>query len=231
MVRIHGAEAGHLSRVLRGKPGDRVELVDGSGRTYRARLERVGADHAIARVEEEMPFRLGESALDLELIQGLPRENVFEEILRRVTELGVSGIQPVWAKRCQGRFPTSGRKSRWEKIIRESVKQCRRSVIPAIENPLDAAEFLARPLRGEGWILVPEGGPLKDHLKRSPDPPERLTLLVGPEGGWDPGETALARSAGYLPFSLGKRILRAETAASLMVALAQFYFGDFGNSL
>ncbi|MEE8184614.1 MAG: RNA methyltransferase PUA domain-containing protein, partial [Acidobacteriota bacterium] len=61
VVRIHGAEAGHLSRVLRGKPGDRVELVDGSGRTYRARLERVGVDHAIARVEEEMPFRLGES--------------------------------------------------------------------------------------------------------------------------------------------------------------------------
>lgn len=229
LVSITGDEGIHLVRVLRVCPGTEVELFDGRGRTFRARLVRVEGETAVARIESESPQRQGESPLDLVLVQALPRAQVFDVMIRKLTELGVSRIVPVVSKRSppQGRSRSRGR--RWERIAAEAAKQCHRSVVPEIDPVESAMERLDRVPAGEGWILHPEGEPLREYLRAGPSHPSSLTVAIGPEGGWSDEEAATARRTGFRVFTLGDRILRVETAAVLLVALAQYQFGDFGG--
>ena len=225
-VRIDGDEGRHLVRVLRLGPGDRVELLDGSGRTWRGAIESVQGSAAAVRVEEELPFRQGESALRIELVQALPKAAVIDSILRRATELGIATFQPVQARRSPPGGIGPGRCQRWRRIARESVKQCRRSVVPAVAETVPAVDRFDRPPDGEGWILHPDGEPLRPRLAAAAT--DSLTVAVGPEGGWDPEEVERATAAGFRPYRLGDRVLRVETASLLFVAVALFLW-DFSD--
>ncbi len=224
------SEVRHLTTVLRMGPGDEVELFDGAGRTFRAHLETVGTGSAIAKIDEEYPRCRGESPLDIELIQAIPSGNQMDGIVRKTTEIGVGRIRPVTSLRCQMTRSTSSRVRRWQRIAGEAAKQCRRSVVPEIYQMEDAREVLARPLSSAGWILDPGGSPLGELVGLRFPPAGRISLAVGPEGGWDPGEIAVGREAGFKPVSLGDRVLRVETASVLMIGLLQFLFGDLGKS-
>ncbi len=151
-------------------------------------------------------------------------------IVRKTTEIGLDSIRPVNSLRCQvTRLPAS-RIRRWQRIAEEAAKQCRRSVVPAILPMEEAREALTRKPASTGWILDPAGRPIGELFGSGPPPAGPISLAVGPEGGWDPGEITAGRQAGYQPVSLGARILRVETASVLMVGLLQFYFGDLGAS-
>jgi 16S rRNA (uracil1498-N3)-methyltransferase len=229
-VSVTGDEGLHLARVLRLAAGDEVELFDGRGRTFRARLVRVEGDTATARIEAEAPERDRESPLRLVMIQGLPRPQVFDGLIRKLTELGVVRIEPVIAARSPVQGLSRRRARRWERIAAEAAKQCRRSVVPDIAAPESAVVRFGCSPEGEGWIFHPAGEPLRRRLQEAAAPAMPLRVAIGPEGGWSEEEAERAGAAGYRMFTLGDRILRVETAAVLTVALAQFTYGDFGGN-
>jgi len=224
-VTFDAAESRHLTRVLRLAPGDTVVATDGDGRDYTVRLDSVG-DAARGTVLAVAPGA-SESPLAITLVQGVPKGDKMEAIVRAVTELGVARVRPALCERTivrlePGRWRERAR--RWQRIAREAAKQCGRAVIPEVETPRPLAECLdAADLALCFW----EGGgvPLHEALAAA-TAPRSVLLLIGPEGGLAPAEVTAARAGGLTVASLGPRILRTETAGPAVVAILQARFGD-----
>jgi 16S rRNA (uracil1498-N3)-methyltransferase len=217
-ITVTGEEHHHLARVLRARPGDAVTLFDGAGAELEARVVRVG------RAETELAPRPGgrpeaaPAGAPLVLLTAVPRGGRMDFLVQKCSELGVSRIVPIIAARSVGR-PEPGRRARWEKIAREAARQCGRADVPVVDAPATLAAALAAPELPERRLVLspsPAGRSLRALL---PDP-AATALLVGPEGGLAAGESEAAAAAGFVPVSLGSRILRVETAAIVAVALA-----------
>jgi 16S rRNA (uracil1498-N3)-methyltransferase len=225
-------ETRHLARVLRLGPGDLVVVADGRGCDYTVRVESV-ADTATGTILGVRPNR-AESPLTLTLLQGIPKGDKMEAIVRAATELGVHRIWPAITARTVVRLEPSrwrDRARRWQRVAREATKQCGRARVPEIEAPQPLEAWLARvpaegALRHCGW----EGPapPLAAVVAGLPGPPAEVAVLVGPEGGLAREEVEAARRLGWRPVSLGPRILRTETAGLALLAILQFRFGDLG---
>lgn len=218
----------HLGRVLRLPPGEELLLLDGEGAACRARLLAFGPRGAQVRVLER--WREAERGLPIHLIQSLPKADKLELVLQKGTELGITVFSPVLSERGVS-HPVDSRQAkrhqRWTKIVREAARQCRRPVIPQLDEirPLSLAlESCAEPLRLMLW--EEESRPLAEVLP--PSPPSAVALLVGPEGGFSPREAELARNFGFLPVRLGPRILRSETAGFAVASILQYIYGDLG---
>lgn len=207
---LQRAEHHYLARVLRLRPGDPVELIDGVGGLWRAVLadgswlERVGALDRCTAVP----------APALTLALGLPRREV-ELVWRMATELGIDRLQPLQAQRSPvERQPPQ---ERWQAVLREACEQCERLWLPQLEPPVEAAKWLGSP--GPGLRLLATtrrpGLPRLEQLlaPSKAEPVDAVLLAVGPEGGWSPGEEEQAIAAGWQPLSLGDTILRSPTAA------------------
>ena len=221
-------------------PGDTVIASDGAGIDYTVRLETVGA--AATGTILASVRRLTESPLDVTLLQGVPKGDKMETIVRATTELGVARIWPVLTERTIVRLEPSRwreRARRWQRVAKEATKQCGRAVIPDVAIPRPLTEVLAtlpEPIPGERRVCLWEGEapPLRSILD---DLPTRgapssapWLLLVGPEGGLGQGEVDAARARGFATVSLGPRVLRTETAGPTIVALVQFVLGDIGSA-
>jgi len=226
-ITVTGEEHHHLARVLRARPGDAITLFDGAGGELEARVVRVG------RAETELAPRPGgrpeaaphapPSVAPLVLLTAVPRGGRMDFLVQKCSELGVSRIVPIIAERSVAR-PEPGRRARWEKIAREAARQCGRADVPVVEAPATLAAALAAPDLPERRLVLspaPAGRSLRALL---PDPAP-TALLVGPEGGLAAAESEAAEAAGFVPVSLGARILRVETAAIVAVALAEEAFG------
>ena len=220
-------ESRHLTRVLRLQPGDTVVATDGAGRDYTVRLDSVGdaATGTVLAVERGA----AESPLAITLVQGIPKGDKMEAIVRAATELGVACVRPALCERTIVRLEPARwreRARRWQRVAREAAKQCGRAVIPEVEAPRPLAECLLGVSADLGLCCWEGGGlPLSDALA-SPASPRSALLVVGPEGGLAPGEVEAARAGGLTIVSLGPRILRTETAGPAMVAILQSRFGD-----
>lgn len=217
----------HLVRVLRIKPGDELECFDGRGWTYRGRVTHVGAHQLTVSIDhrnqEPAPrFRLT-------LAQSLIQPARFEWVLQKATELGVAQITPVVTSRTTVRPSSRGaahRMERWRRIVTEAAAQCGRATLPVVEEPQRFEEVLKT--LGGRYVLVPtlaaSGAPLEDHLKRLAGVSD-VIILIGPEGDFTPEEVSLAQRAGAHPASLGKTVLRSETAAMTTLAILQHTLG------
>ena len=230
-VRFDAAEAHHLRRVLRLRPGAIVEATDGTGRLYTVRLEALDAAGAWGTIEARTsPAR--ESPCAITLAQGILKGDRMSWLIQKATELGVTRIIPMETARVVAR-PASGatgRPVRWERVAREAVKQCGRVVIPAVETPRAFAEVLHEiPGQDAAWVFWEGGGRAFGVTAGEAGTPASVLLLVGPEGGFTSDEVALAERAGATLVSLGPRTLRAESAGLTAVALCQFLFGDLGG--
>lgn len=216
-------EAFHHVSVLRLRVGDEVLLLDGCGGLGRAVLRSVSRNAVQAEVLER--WDEGEDLLPLRLIQGLPRGEKFEWLLEKGVELGISAFTPVSTERSQVRgekFP------RWQRIIQEAARQSRRPLLPSLTPLLPLREALQQTTEALRLMLWEEGSlPLNATLPL--ETPANCALLVGPEGGFSASEAAAATAAGFLPVSLGKRILRTETAGMAVAAVLQNRYGDFGR--
>lgn len=225
-------ETRHLARVLRLAPGSLVIATDGRGLDYTVRLESLG--------ERATGTILGTSARDVEspltvtLVQGVPRGDRMDAVVRAATELGVARILPAVARRTVIRLDAAGwreRERRWQRVAREAAKQCGRSRVPEVAATASLLDCLASERADLGLCLWEgESRPLGAVLAGLRQPPASVALAVGPEGGLDPAEVAFARDGGWLLAGLGPRILRTETAGPAVVAILQATFGDLGRA-
>jgi 16S rRNA (uracil1498-N3)-methyltransferase len=226
-VRFDRAETRHLRQVLRLGPGAVVEAGDGSGQVHAVRIESFDAGGATGTIVSGIAAGR-ESPCAITLGQAILKGERMGWLVQKATELGVRRIVPLLTARVVAR-PAGERPARWARIAREAVKQCGRSVVPAIDlpRPLDLAlaEVGTHDL---AWLLSETGGASLRAAVGEAGHPDRILLFVGPEGGFAPDEVERATAAGARPVSLGPRILRAESAALAAVALCQHVFGDLG---
>ncbi len=224
-----GAGLAHrLGRVLRLKPGDRVVLA-GGGRDLEVELTAVSPRSVSAAVVAEVASP-PEPAIELVLYQSLIRAQRFDLVLEKGTELGVSRFVPLVSERSQGRPEReSGRIERWRRIVLEAAEQCGRGRAPEVGKPSSLAEALAG---APGLRLLPWEGEraqgLRSVLRGLSEKPAAVSLFIGPEGGFSEGEVGLARKHGAATVSLGRRILRSETAGIVAAAVVMHEVGELG---
>lgn len=218
----------HALTVLRLKAGAQVEVISG-GHPWLAEI--TGEEDRIVRVRKLTPLPSTEPKLAITLFQGIPKADRMDWIVQKATELGVCRIVPVGMERCVVRLSPadSVRKlERWIRISREAGKQCGRCILPEILPPVTLRQLAEREdlpaLNVVPWEEAAGFGPLAFHAAH----PEAgsLGILIGPEGGITPEEIGLLSSKGFLPMTLGKRILRTETAGIAAVAALMSLYGE-----
>jgi 16S rRNA (uracil1498-N3)-methyltransferase len=218
----------HQARdVLRLSPGDALVLLDGVGGEYSATLTGVGRRLVSARVGLRTEG-VAEPAVRVVLYQGLVKAAKFETILQKGTELGVAAFVPLLTERTVAAVEEAGeaKRRRWARIVVEAMEQCGGTHLPDLHAPRPLPQALASPPPGALGLIPWEeerGLSLRAALEQrraALGTPSEVRLFIGPEGGFSAAEIALARRAGVLPVTLGRRILRAETAALVAVALA-----------
>lgn len=211
------------------RPGAIVTLVDAENLCWRARLTTLAEDGGTAVPFQRLPRPL-ESPVALEVYHALPEKERFELVLEKLTELGAARIVPMTTARSSTvaeRDRGQKKSHRWPEVVRRAAIQCRRAMLPELVECVSFAAALEEIATADLRLFLYEGEPgwtLREALRG--ERPERIALLVGPEGGFSPEEFEQARAAGCLPVSLGPRILRTETAAIAACAAVQFALGD-----
>ena len=205
---------------------------DGTGHDYTVRLERVGEGEATGTILGVATPAV-ESPLPITLVQGIPKGDKMELIVRAATELGVARVVPALTERTIVRLEPARwreRARRWQRVAKEAAKQSRRAVIPEVEapGPLDAALGRAADAVLRLCLWEGEAPPLARILDSLDAPPATAAVLVGPEGGLGRDEVVRARARGWQVASMGPRILRTETAGPALIAILQHRWGDLG---
>ena len=223
-----------LRRVLRAGSGDHIVLLDGSGSEFLTQLQMEEGGWVSGRILSQ-DFASGEPAVRVILYQCVLKADKFEWVLQKGTELGVSSFVPVISQRTIVRPAAVLRKkyNRWRAIIREAAEQCGRGRLPELAPPADLGTAV---LEASGARFLPwEGAQGRQGLQAvlPADVPGLLegatvSLLIGPEGGLAYDEVQAAETAGWGVISLGRRILRAETAALVAVTLAMHHCRELG---
>lgn len=218
---IEGDTAHHLGRVLRAQPGQLYELSDGE-RVWLGRIEAVSRDRVDFALLEQIPAHT--PGIEVTLLLSIVKFDAFEWAIEKATELGVSTIVPLAGARSEKALLAAAHKraERWKKIVIEASQQSRRLRVPVLGLPLRPDEAFGKPQRGAKVMLSERSGAeaLRDVLATQKLP--QATLAIGPEGGWTDEEFASATAAGFRQASLGKLILRTETA--VIAALASLNY-------
>ncbi len=226
-ARVDLAPLSHqLRSVLRLDAGSVITLLDGSGAAYPTRIESLEKGQATGTVLRSEPA-LGEPSVELTLYQCVPKGDRFAWILQKGTELGVSRFVPVISSRTVVR-PAERllpKYERWRAVVREAAEQSRRGRLPVVEEPLHWAEALER-VRGLGLLAWEEADGIRSNWQAEAADSDAVSLLVGPEGGITKEEAEAAQARGWLPVSLGPRVLRSETAAIAAAALVMHIAGE-----
>jgi 16S rRNA (uracil1498-N3)-methyltransferase len=220
---------------LRVKRGESIFIFDGSGKEYRGIIEKVSQNEVEVKIlEESCP--LVESSLELILIQGVPKAEKMDLIVKGTTELGVSTIKPFFSSRTIPRWKDdslSRKVLHWQKIGVEAARQSGRTKIPEIMRPVafedvvNEAENLPNGfLKIVLWEGEKERG-VKEILRSTPKV-GKICFFVGPEGGFSGEEVRLLKNIGCISVSLGNRILRTETASITLLSIIQYEWGDLG---
>ena len=216
---ITGDDAHHISRVLRMKVGDALSLCDGAGNEYEAVITAISQD-AVACALGARHASDAESLVHVTLFQCLPKTGKMELIVQKCTELGVFSIVPVQSARCvvvPGK-DYDKKRERYNRVALEAAKQSRRAMVPQV---LPLVELKKIDVKAFDLFLVAYEDENTVSLKqalRAANTPRSIALLIGPEGGLEEGEVTQLLKAGAVSVSLGKRILRTETAGMAMLA-------------
>jgi 16S rRNA (uracil1498-N3)-methyltransferase len=230
-VVLTGAEHHHLSKVVRHKPKDVIWLFDEGGAKYKARIDDISTEETrltvLERIEDTRP------KTKVTLAQALLKGKSMDFVVHKAVELGIFGLIPVVAARSVVKIEERSEKKieRWTKIALEASKQCQSGLTLRIAAPIKLADFLRETTRAPLKIVLSKNADLylKD-LITSPDcrsaAASEMILLVGPEGGWTPEEERKIMDSGFKSASLGKNILRAETA-SLAAAAILLHFWNW----
>ena len=231
-IRITGNLLHHLRNSLRLHAGDFLILNDGFGTRYRVEVTLVTSQALDTRIIERQAEPTRKSS-PIVLGQSLIKGDKLDWVIQKATELGVAAIAPIHSTHSVIK-PNPERlehqRSRWERIARDAAQQSERWTIPTIADPIDLAglcrQYASAPLKS---ILVERSsGPSLATVPLPLDCQYPIVLLVGPEGGWADEEQRLAQEQGFLPLTLGPRILRAETAAIAALSILQSRLDELG---
>jgi 16S rRNA (uracil1498-N3)-methyltransferase len=224
-VTLDAAAHRHLIKVQRLEPGAVLQVFDGTGTEIEARIVAVGK--ASLDVELGERRRLPAAPCRVTLLVAVPRGERMDLIVQKTTELGVARIVPVASARSMVK-PSPHQQARWQTIAAEAARQSGRAEVPVVAATLSLPAALAgAAAESTPRFLVWEGERDLSLPRALTSEPRAVALLVGPEGGFADREVGEARAAGFQSVGLGPRILRAETAAIVAVALAQAAAGGF----
>lgn len=226
---VVAGQAHHVIHVLRLQVGAALTLFDGRGGEYVALIKRLDKSGLTLSVAERREVNR-ESPLGVVLAQGISSGERMDYTVQKCVELGITAIQPLTTQRSLVRLTSERADKRvghWQSVAAAACEQCGRNVVPGIlpVQPLMKWLGAAQSSRENArYLLSPHANTRLRELAR---PQGTLALLVGPEGGWNPDETSAAVGAGFIPLTLGPRVLRTETAAVAALAALQAVWGDF----
>ncbi len=226
-VRLTGTDVNHIGNVLRMGKGDELIICDGQGMDYHCIIEDVTAGEVALSVKEKRETD-AELPCKVTLFQAVPKRDKMEFLIQKAVELGVHAIVPVFTKRCVVRWDDAKGKrktERWQAIAEAAAKQSARGVVPRVEEPVRLEEALGRVKEFDmGLIPYEMAGDAGVGMEDSRNVFERacrtrsVCVFIGPEGGFEEGEVEGALAHGLTMVSLGKRILRTETAGMVVLA-------------
>lgn len=226
-VRIFGEDVNHMVNVLRMRQGEAFMANDGCGKEYYCILEQLRTDDVLAKIAY---VRAGEQELPcpITLYQGLPKSDKLELIIQKTVELGVTRIVPVSMKRCVVKLDekkAESKRARWQAISEAAAKQSGRGIIPEVSRPMSFKEAMKEASEADvklfPYELAGEESPMAVTREKLSGirQGQSVAVFIGPEGGFDDAEVELARETGYEPITLGKRILRTETAGLYVLSV------------
>ncbi len=224
-VKVEGGDAKHLKTILRAQIGDKISVVTES-KEYIAEIEAINNEEIICSLNEEIMTN-NETTINITLCQGIPKQTKMETIIQQNVELGVKSFIPLITERTVVKLNEKGREQkkldRWQKIAKESAKQSKRSIIPLVEPIMTLKELVERIKAEDAELIVPyeleDIKLLKDILI---EPKENYYIVIGPEGGFDIKEIQMLQEIGAHIVTLGKRILRTETAGVVTASVVMY---------
>ena len=229
---IKDVDAKHISKVLRMQPGDKIQIVSDDGVTAIAEIVSLQADNVVVKCMEKLA-ESHEPSVKITLAQGLAKGEKMDFIIQKAVEMGASSIVPVAMEHSVVRLEgakAEKKVERWQKIAEAAAKQSKRDIIPQVQPVQTMQQMLANNDLQHKIIAYEceDRLGLKTALQRC-DNLRELLLIIGPEGGISEFELELARKNGAVPVSLGKRILRAETAGVVALSAILYETGDLGE--
>ena len=238
---IDGEDVKHISKVLRYGQGDEIEVCDSNGHEYICRIESVDKTRIDLSIVDEVDINR-ESRIRVSLYQGVPKSTKMDIILQKLTEAGVDEIVLVNTKRSVVNIKgdkADKKFDRWERIIYEAAKQCKRGLIPKLRGILSFKEALEDmgkndinicPYEVEKSLGIKEAlqtGQVKKILENKDE--VRVGIFIGPEGGFAEEENEMVKAAGIASVTMGPRIFRTETASIVATAITLYELGDIGG--
>lgn len=232
---ITGQDARHLIRVLRAKPGDEIICCDGLGRSARVKITRLGREVVYGQVLEELQEER-ELPIEVTIAQSLPKGDKMDWIVQKGTELGVHRFLPFVSERTvvkYDRVKAEKKRVRWQAIAKEAAEQSHRQRLPHVEEVTSLAQLA----QVEATVKLVADEELSQQFEESLflqnisrlKPGDQLLVAIGPEGGFSRVEISQLAVSGFVPISLGKRILRTETASLYVMAVLVFYLEQKGG--
>ena len=233
---ITGQDVNHIRNVLRMKAGEQVGIRDGISRSYICELENIGGEEIRARILEE-DTNLSELPAELYLFQGLPKSDKMELIIQKAVELGVHEVIPVATRRAVVKLDRKKEESklkRWNTIAESAAKQSGRAVVPEVKLPVSYREAMKLSEELDVKLIPYEcadellSGTEETPMERTRNrlktilPGQSIGIMIGPEGGLEKAEVEQSMEAGFAPVTLGKRILRTETAGLCILSVLMF---------
>jgi len=226
-ILIDGEDVNHMKNVLRMNENDKILISSGDNIDYHCYISKIESDRIIANIElideegKELPSKIY-------LFQGLPKADKMELIIQKAVELGAFEIIPVAMKRCVVKLDKKkedAKLKRWNGISESAAKQSKRSIIPNVSNVMTYKEAIEYAKKLD-IILLPyecaEGMSETKRIISSIDPGQSIGIFIGPEGGFDMSELDIAMNSGFKVITLGKRILRTETAGLMVLSVLMF---------
>lgn len=230
-ITVSGQDATHISKVLRTEVGETLTLCDGCGTDFFARVTSITKEAVSLKIYETLPC-LAEPKISVTLFQGIPKQGKMDYIIEKCTELGISRIVPVAAKRSvvkiDDKKSEAKKLERWRKIAAESVKQCGRGKIPEVTDVMGFSEAIEFSKALDLTIAAYEcerDTSIKSAL--TDKTPKTIGVFIGPEGGLDDLEVKMLNAASIETVTLGTRILRTETAGHTVLTAIMYEYNEF----
>lgn len=227
VITLTGENAHHLSFSLRARVGDTLDICDGTGTVYSCTVLSMDGKTVECRVDECRPADT-EPPYTAVLCQAIPKGDKMDLIVQKAVELGVGRIIPFESANCVARIKPEAKEkktARWQRIAAEAAKQCGRGIVPTVDEPRPFGDMLALTSGSARFFCYECGGtPLPEAFDGVGSPDGPIYFMIGPEGGFSPDEAERACGAGFLPVSLGGRILRTETASLFFLSALSYRF-------